>query len=79
MIAPAYDGILAARERVAAAIQFLRSGAPDEFHLIEPSLSFESGALHAIDWILGNPGGAYFEAHLESLRALGKDLRRYGT
>lgn len=74
------DEIQAARERIQSAIDYLR-GVKGEYHLIEPTLSFESGALHALDWILGYPGGAYFEAHLEALRkTIGKDdLKRYGT
>jgi hypothetical protein len=72
---PTYGDIQVARDRIQLTIEFLRSKR-GEFHLVEPSLSFESGALHALEWVLGNaPGGNYFEAHLESLRVVERHIK----
>jgi hypothetical protein len=68
---PTLTEILRAREQVALTIQFLRDGRRDEFHLIEPTLSFESGALHALAWVLGLSDGKYFADHLAALDTIG--------
>lgn len=67
---PAVKDALQARDQIKLAIRFLRDGRDDEFHLIEGSLSFESGALHAIEWMLGLSGGAWFARHLEALKMI---------
>jgi len=64
---PTPEEVLRARVQIGNAIRFLRGGRDDELHLIEANLSFEMGALHAIDWMLGLNGGQWFQRHLAAL------------
>ena len=73
---PSLDQLIEARQRIALAIRYLRDGRRDEFHLIEPTLSFESGALHALDWVIGLSGAIYFERHLNALDTVAHRLTR---
>jgi hypothetical protein len=68
--------VLRARQSIQTAIRFLRGGRDDELHLIEPDLLFESGALHAINWMLDLPGGEYFARHLAGIRSIEGQLIR---
>lgn len=65
-----HEELLRARKSLQATILFLRGGDTGDFHLIEPSLSFESGALYAIEWALGLEAGELFAAHLGCLKAI---------
>lgn len=67
---PTFGEILRARATVENAMRFLRGGKESEIHLIEADLLFESGALHAIDWMLGLPEGEWFLRHLDGLRRI---------
>jgi hypothetical protein len=71
---PGPKDALEAREQIKMAIRFLRDGRDDEFHLIEGTLSFESGALHALEWMLGLSGGVYFARHLEALKMIEPEI-----
>ena len=72
---PAVQDALDARDQIKLVIRYLRDGRDDEFHLIEGSLSFESGALHAIEWMLGLSGGVWFARHLAALKLIEPKLR----
>lgn len=72
---PAVTDILRAREQIQTAIRFLRGGRDDELHLIEPSLSFEMGVIHTLDWVLGLTGGEWFARHLAALKLIDHQLR----
>lgn len=64
-----YNEVERARQRIYDALCYLR-GRDDEFHLMEISIPWESGALHALDWVLARPGAEWFDRHLESLRKI---------
>jgi hypothetical protein len=79
MLLPAPEEILRARVCINDAIRFLRGGRESELHLIEPSLSFEMGALHALDWVLGVSGGEWFVRHLHALSKIQANLIKGDT
>ena len=41
----------------------------------EANFAFESGALAALDWILGNPLGRCFQDHLDALSEIEEEAR----
>ena len=75
-VIPDTGQILDARRQISEVIRYLRGGRDDELHLIEADLNFEMGAIHAIDWILGRPGGEWFLRHLAGIKTIESDLRR---
>jgi hypothetical protein len=73
-LTPSPGEILRARTRIGHAIRFLRGGQESELHLIENNLSFEMGAAHALDWVLGQAGGEWFLRHLVALEQIESGL-----
>lgn len=67
---PSLAEIRQARHTIQSAIQYLRGGRDDELHLIEADLLFESGAYHAMAWLLDQPDGVWFARHLAGLRSI---------
>jgi hypothetical protein len=69
--------LLRARVSIQNAIRYLRGGKTDAFHLVEPTLSFASGAQCAIEWMLSTgTSGELFADYLAGLERIEDRLIR---
>jgi hypothetical protein len=67
--------IVEARAHVQAVVNYLRNDKRHEQErVIQPSLEYESGALDALNWVLGCDAYELFDKHLASLGLLRNDI-----
>jgi hypothetical protein len=59
--------LIKARFDVRAAVQFLKGNVATSGRTIMPSLTYESGVLDALDWVLGLDSDGLFQKHLDGL------------